>query len=598
MHKKDQLKIFFREHRLILGVAVILATLMIFPLVLFPLSIPKTYQGINIANHGLDELWYLSRGKEILDGHELGNPLFREGKNEQDPYFTYVEHILLSPVKWLGLGDMVSIPTLYALFNAGGVFILILLIYFFTLQLSSDKILSTVAATLIVGGYALVHPSDLFSINVYSRAFSPYIPLLATFGYANLLLRAVRRTSQKYIFLSGLVFGLLFYVYFYAWSYIAAVNGCLFFIYLARREFILAKKIFLISILGISIGSFSLLNLVSSAFSEAGKQLAYFHWVEHSRAPFIDIFSLAVAFIFTFFALKKRCDANFAPLLAFVVAGWLVMNQQILTGKSLQSGHFIHFTTPFSVIIVGIILWPLLKKDIYKKLVCVGFLVMAFVNTGIGQYRAAITKLDTKEYYQNYRPIIDALNEDKKPGVILAADNFNQYLFTVFTPHDLFWARGFLVVNVPLEERTKDALFVYMYLNREARVHFVAYLTSQLKEPSKLAIYSENPIWFYGGIYETLEGYKSGMQYYDYQNSVSDGLGGREIQEKRPLLLESLAKEYDLLAKHPEGILQLFKKYGINYIVWDKNKNSEWDLGFIQKELVVESHNIFLYHIK
>ena len=596
----QKLKFLLLEHRLILGLAAVLAMLMILPLLLFPLISDTSYRGINIASHGLDELWYLSRGKEVTEGHGLGNPLFREGKEAQDPYFTYAEYPLLSPLKWLGLTDVVTVPSFYAVFNAVGVFFLVLFIYFFVLQLSSDKLLSAAAAVMVIGGYIVALPNQLFSINVYSRAFSPYLPLLITFIYVNFLIKALRQTSWKYVFLSALAFGALFYTYFYAWSYILAVNGILFCIYLLRHEWSTAKRVFISAALGVGIGSLNIYHLWAASSSAMGKQLSYFHWVEHTRIPSASLFSFAVALLLIFFALKKRNDQNLPIFLSFILAGWLVMNQQIITGRMLQSGHYYsHFVIPFSLLVGGYILWPFLKKDSYKKIVATLLILPALLNTAAGQYRAALTQLQDKIYRQNYRPLIDALNKEKTPGVILAADHQDQYLFTIYTSHDLFWARGYLIVNVPFEERVKDALFVYMYFNKAARSDFKKYLNSALEKPDKLAIYGNNPVWFYGGIFETLEGYQSGLAYFDYENRVSSGLGDREIKEKRVWFIDTLTKEYAAWAKTPQSVLQTFKKYGINYIVWDKNKNPEWDLSFLpNKEEIASSNNIILYRLK
>jgi len=123
------LKKAMQEHRMILVNAVIMAFLMVAPLVAFPIITRDSYKGINIANHGFDELWYLSRARDALDGHNLGNALFKEGKDAQDPYFSYVEKTIFFPLRALGISQYTNVATVYAILNTVGVFILMLLIY-------------------------------------------------------------------------------------------------------------------------------------------------------------------------------------------------------------------------------------------------------------------------------------------------------------------------------------------------------------------------------------------------------------------------------------------------------------------------------------
>jgi len=46
------------------------------------------------------------------------------------------------------------------------------------------------------------------------------------------------------------------------------------------------------------------------------------------------------------------------------------------------------------------------------------------------------------------------------------------------------------------------------------------------------------------------------------------------------------------------GVINILNQRGVNYIIWDKNKNPEWDLSFIKNLKEIVSYNgIFLYQI-
>ena len=145
-----------------------------------------------------------------------------------------------------------------------------LLIYWFVFQLSKNKILAIINSMLILGGYAIASPSLLFSINVYSRAMTPYIPLVITFLYLNFLLKVLRQKSWKYMVAAGIALGSLFYVYFYAWSFILALNGFLIFFCLIRKERSYIRYLLAVCGIGLLLGAYNVINILSARGGEFG----------------------------------------------------------------------------------------------------------------------------------------------------------------------------------------------------------------------------------------------------------------------------------------------------------------------------------------
>ncbi|MDD4271844.1 MAG: hypothetical protein PHF50_03490 [Patescibacteria group bacterium] len=231
-------------------------------------------------------------------------------------------------------------------------------------------------------------------------------------------------------------------------------------------------------------------------------------------------------------------------------------------------------------------IWQLIKNEKLKKYLFLALIALVFINTAGGQYKSFFTTVESKTYEQNFGPIFDALNRDKNPGVILAAQS-NAYLFTIYTSHDLFWHSAAFLSLVPVQ-RYEEALFVYLYLNKEARNDFKGYLEkiSDNKAPES----------FYQALYRDLEGYQSGYSLYEYDDKVAND--DKELSLKRPMIIEQLDKKYNEAIKD-NGINKILKKYGVNYIVWDKNKNPEWDLSFMGDKIkeVVSFNNIYLYRI-
>jgi len=167
--------------------------------------------------------------------------------------------------------------------------------------------------------------------------------------------------------------------------------------------------------------------------------------------------------------------------------------------------------------------------------------------------------------------------------VVLVSDWFYGKLFVVYTHHDLFWSNQAFVFSVPVQ-RIVDALLVYAYLNKEARKNLTAYLM----DDRGWDFISEN--------YNFLERYWLRLGVVEYQQKTI--ANDPSVIQKRQEFISSLSSDFKKFADKPDPIKGLLKKYGVNYIVWDKNKNPAWDLSSLTglKELV-NYNDIHLYQL-
>ena len=399
----------------------------------------------------------------------------------------------------------------------------------------------------------------------------------------NLLIKGLRGEARerKYLILAALSFGLLFYIYLYAWSYILAINLILGGLYLIKRDTGRFKRVALITFWGLAAGSYNLYNIYSALHSEIGRRLLYFFGASYGRTPAFDMINFAPLLLFAAFIYvsrksgeeKAEREENWPVVLALILGGWAVMNQQIITGRVLQPAHYYDvFLAPMAIIVS---LYMLSRVFSFKKVILIFLLIAVYANTAIGQYMAALTVYDLKIYRQNYRPLIDVLNKNKDAGVILTAGDDAGYLFTVYTSYDLFWSQPFSAINVPIK-RIKDALYVYAYLNRETKLN------------------PEMPCC--GDIYKTLEGFTSGLTARDYSRKLIQN--DPEILRGREQLLSELNREYSEISRRKEGVKDLLKSYGIDYIVHDRNLYPEWDLSVLAGlQQIAVSNDIYLYKI-
>ncbi|QQG42881.1 MAG: hypothetical protein HYW15_01585 [Candidatus Giovannonibacteria bacterium] len=575
-----------REHGLIIILGLLLTLLIEAPLLVFPF-VSKNYQGINIPHFGTDSHFYLSRAKEALEGRGMGNPWLREGKERQDIMFMYNERALTAPIRFLGLADRINVVTLYNIYNFIGIFILILLAYFFVWQLSGSKLLSAVAAVFAIGGYHIVYRQFLYNdFNIYGRPMFPYMSSLAFFAYLNLLVLWLRTKKFIYGLFSAVALGSLFYIYFFAWTFALALNGALFLLYFLKREWAPAKSLTLISAAGVLIGFYNLFQMWALFQSDIGAQIAYFHWSSRTHLPIFSKIGAAMLLLLAFFWYRKRNNERIILISALILAGWISLNQQIITGKAVEIGHYYwYFIVPLSILAGLYMLWELLDNFAWRKQLFASMLVVVFLHGALGQYRSFFITLPGKEYEQSYRPIIAELKKDAAPGVVLAADDYLAYLIAIYTDRDLFWAGAASQTIMPFS-RFSDMLYVYAYLNKEARGDFAGYLRSLMSDATDDS--------FYKGLYGFIEGFSSGMDYYDYVYKAKTDKN--VIGPHRERLIADLAREYSQLTGGG-GMAGLLKKYGVKYIVWDKNRHPEWDLSFLKFKLLLEHNNIDLYEV-
>lgn len=584
---------YMRNHTIAIILAFLLAVSVFVPLIVFPFVAGKSYHGMNIPYHGgTDFNYYLNRAKEVLEGRDLGNMILRDGKDNPDTTFAYGEKILFSPYHFLGVANYIDTITLCNIYDFVGIFILILLIYHLVLQLSADdKRLSIITALFVIGGYSLVYNKSLFftDFNIYGRPTIPYVSSLAFFIYLNFLAKAVKLLKWRYWIMVGASFGLLFYILLYAWSYVLVLNGILFVLFLLKKDFIISRRLFVASVIGLTLGSYNVIKILMFYNTEVGERVSFFFYASHShQAVFSKIGLIALILITIYCYYKKKIDEQALLFIGFALSGWVALNQQIITGKEIQYGHFYwYFIVPTSIITMFYILWYFLNQKL-RRLFFIAVILVVFFNTIIGQYDSMLGIVEQKTYIQNYKTILDVLDKDKDSKVILATNDNLAQVFTIYTNHDLFWLDTAVFYSAPIE-RIEESLLVYLYLNKESRGDIEKYLND-------LAI-NKDSVSYYQSTYRKIESFSSGYDWYQYFSKLSNN--APELLSNRQVIIKRLTERCRQEFSRPDLILNLLRERGVKYVVWDKNKNPEWDLSFMMPKLkeLVEYNNIYLYQI-
>jgi len=572
-----------------LVISLIAMILIIAPLVAFPFHSGEEYRGININHYGTDEDYYLARAKDVLDGHGTGQPFLAEGKNLTDPTFYKVEQVLMFPAVLFGLSDT-DVVTWFNVANALGVFVLTLLVYAFAFALSKNRLLAATIAAFVIGGHTIIFFKTLFydSFNIYGRSIFPYASSIPFFAFLLLLYQA---TVEKLGYLTaagaGIFFGLLFYDYFYAWTFASALLGSFFLISLVTKNWRAVKVNVVVGLIGGLIAVPFLISFYYFFSSGEGAQIAYFLLAEHTRAFVMSILGSATLALFGLYLWRKPEDKNNPFILAIILAGWISLEQQMLSGRSIEYGHYYwYFIVPLSII-VGVYMVAMLLPKRVRPWLATLLILTAFVNSIGGQYRSFFTTIPEKLHDQEYAQSLQIL-QSLPYGVVLTGHGNESFplLVTSYTSNDLYFTPSALVFHVS-PERMQETLLTYLALNVHARKDPMPYLEQLLNATTT------SP---YKNLYRDIEGFMSGFDY---------GIYSAKAQNSDPVILEQRKELFSLLdTKYRDEIAdtgtlraKLFED-GVRYILWDKKFYPEWDLSPLEPlEKLNENGDILLFRL-
>jgi hypothetical protein len=566
-----------------------MALLVAGPVFAFPSWAGNAYHGINMPTFGNDVHQYYSRANEALAGNGLGNPYLAMNKGESDPTSSFVEKTLVMPLRLFGFTDPSGLAPYLNFLNFIGVFAMLVLMYAFALELSENKLIAAAGALFAVGGYSIIYHKWIFytDFNTYGRSVYPYVSSIPFFALLFTSYRAiVRKMHYGYLIAASLLFGVLWYDYFFAWSYALAALGSIGLVYLLCRNWGAVWRTAVIGVSGVILGIPAFLSAIKF-LSETGEQIAYFYFTSATHAPVMSLVGAATLLLIAIFAYVQRNDPATPFMLGLIIAGWIALNQQVITGRDADYGHYYwYFIVPVAIIISLYMVWRLTPKKWQTWLACLA-IATAFTNTMGGQYQSFFMTTDVKLHENLYGPILSEL--DTLPGGIVFMSPISKtysYLVTIYTNDDLYFSRGALLYHTPLP-RVKDTLLISLYLNKNSRSDPRAFLEEDV------ANNFDDP---YTQLFGYLEGADSGLSVaaYDAETVHPD----TEFLKKRSELFDSLEAEYEKSYSTGSKVADALRAGNVSYFIWDKLLAPEWEPAIPGLSVMDDRGDIVLYSFK
>ncbi|OGE80338.1 MAG: hypothetical protein A2826_02690 [Candidatus Doudnabacteria bacterium RIFCSPHIGHO2_01_FULL_43_23] len=465
---------YLKKHHFVILLGIVVSLLCFLPQYWLERDLGDDYEGVYFSVTD-SENYYGSRVGEIYDGHlGLGNAHLAEYK-----VLPYLQPPL-PEIVYAGFGKLVGWDRVEAILYGSRVvfpFILTLVIYSFVYSVSKSRLQSLLAtAFIILGQNLLLNPmaildlargeSKIFQALVYSRPVSPQFHSIFFFGYLALFWQWLETRTDKYLWWAAVLLGFLFYIYFYSWTFIFAFLAVLFLISFFKKDFILRKKLILHAILALAIAIPYFYNLYQFYQLPQREFLGTLQGLVSGRS-FVFSELLVAGTVFFFISFWRKFAAQFWFFTALLLAGFIAINQQIITGQELFSPHYHwYINAPLVGIVLVMGFFELLHLQKHKKLavalVCLG--LAGFVFNGYVAQRNTYEK--NQKYFvadQRYATLYDWLNlNTPKDSVVLTFSPYVGDNLPVYTHNNVFMSVQLMLNNTP-EERIKDAYYLRIY---------------------------------------------------------------------------------------------------------------------------------------
>jgi len=442
-----EIKNTIKRHYVAIVLAVLVGLITIGPNLVFIESLGEKYQGLYIMKSD-SQPYYTARIKELYEGNGMANPFIYEHKKElpATPGFAAIPIALLGKV----LGMEAETAALISTFILP--FVISLLVYCLFFQLTASRLWSVVGAALILCGGVLFNMPDILHLvrldvfytqfTIWSRPVLPAMSSLVFFLYLNVLVFALRKNTLRWYAYLGVVFGMSFYVYFYNFTFLLALNGVLVIVFLFSKQKDISLKLFYSSILGVFIGFYSIIHLYKVSKHPLYSFLSESLGLDPSRNFIISSGFLITTVLFAAYLIhKKKLNQTIVLLLTLLLTSFIVVNQQVITGKVLQEGHYHwYFNVPVWSIIIVYILADLLKSNPRIKYVAAGTLIaLSIFTSGFIQYSSYNYWQDKVAEDQRYMPVLKWLKDNTGPEEVVMVNSAISELVPIFTENNVVY---------------------------------------------------------------------------------------------------------------------------------------------------------------
>lgn len=436
-----------REHAWALALAFIAGAITIAPHIM--LWNDPGYRGIEMMM--LDaENHYFARVHEVYEGNlGIGNTFLSE---KDTPYATPP----LGEIIIAGFGKVLGVDAARAavISKPFSLFVITILIYALAFSLTRSRTAALIGAAFPVFAYNLIAFSPAPLLNLiqgspaggpflfFSRLVNPSISGMFLFGALVLMYRILFEHYTVRWWSIGLL-GTLIAASLYTSPFVYSFLGVLLLItwirLLMRSEHVSARAAFFAGVVALAFSIPFALNYVAfhalPEYENVARYLGVVSRREFVLGSLLPLMAMLVALLWTrFFSREGR-----AFLLLACAAVFIAMNQQLITGTTLQLGHYHWFITkPLAGLVAGIFIGGLIERFVHMRfqrgitLCVIGILV--YNSMGFFAPWYDIVRKDVYDI-QAYEPLVRHLSKIDISQTVWADETTSDYI-PIYTAHN------------------------------------------------------------------------------------------------------------------------------------------------------------------
>lgn len=327
---------------------VVVGAIHVYPDLRFLRELGPQYAGIHFIA-AVDETTYLSRISRVLAGsYRLGNAMIWEHRDDPFTYAPLPEYVEGTIGRALGLSiagvDIVATallpPVIFGLF------------FLLVRDLTGRFGLGLVGGLVLTfGQYLVAKQTPLFQGRLHDPSFPHSLqfvrPVSPQFHYVVFLLALwllyrvyAARAGPKGRIAAGLTWGLAFYLNFFFWTFLAAGLVLWTLEAVARGERWRWQAALSVLVIGVLVGSYYFVNAAWATALEGFAEASLRGGVIYTRQPILPALHIAWLVLFGAWFVSHRGHVPARFVLVFLVAGLLCLNQQLLTGRTVQPFHW------------------------------------------------------------------------------------------------------------------------------------------------------------------------------------------------------------------------------------------------------------------
>ena len=349
-----------------------------------------------------------------------------------------------------------------------------LVVWWLLLELTGNRQLAMVGAICVISfGTAAAH-SPLQIVQGVGTEYNPipflrrYIPALPfpLFLLSSLFIWRALVGHLVWAICAALIFAILIYSYFFLWTALAAWFFTILLLWFLLRP---QDRTRVWKIAGILIAT-GITALVPYAWlltqrpksMDSGQVMEFRHTPDLFRAP--ELYGALILLLLIYFVRRKwksYDDPRILYTASFALVPFLLFNQQIVTGRSLQPFHYEEFAANYLVVIAALLSLGLLRPNISRRIIT----YLGIGGIGVALVLAmSMTRVmeGANVRFDQVRPVALRL-EQKSQGVVFTPDGFLTHSISTISNQPVLWARYLYTFSNLDNAEQKNRYFKFLY---------------------------------------------------------------------------------------------------------------------------------------